>query len=194
MASTALSCVLWWRWFGILVMFHGMDRHSGIRTDSQDAARTAAAGHRAQDTASRDTESPGKSMSVGRSVGSETGVRWSHGSAVGASGKVSATHGELDPNQDVVSPLIGAFCAAAAVRGRRIIETWKGSTITVVEDPVPPEKILGYVPDTSWDLQSKRQCDSGEEKLPFRKKPGTDPDPGQTQAQTQAQTQTQALG
>ncbi|MED6256969.1 hypothetical protein ATANTOWER_004406 [Ataeniobius toweri] len=40
-----------------------------------------------------------------------------------------------------------------SLSGRRIIETWKGSTITVVEDPVPPEKMLGYVPDTSWDLQ-----------------------------------------
>lgn len=40
-----------------------------------------------------------------------------------------------------------------SLSGRRIIETWKGSTITVVEDPVPPEKTMGYVPDTSWDLQ-----------------------------------------
>lgn len=64
MASTALSCVLWWRWFGILVMFHGMDRHRGIRTDSQDAAWTAG-GHSAQDTASRETASPGDTMSVG---------------------------------------------------------------------------------------------------------------------------------
>ncbi|KAI9534513.1 hypothetical protein NQZ68_012746 [Dissostichus eleginoides] len=40
-----------------------------------------------------------------------------------------------------------------SLSGRRIIETWKGSTITVVEDPVPTERILGYVPDTSWDLQ-----------------------------------------
>ena len=46
-----------------MVMFHGMDRHSGIRTGSQDAARTAA-GHSAQDTASRDTESPGENMTV----------------------------------------------------------------------------------------------------------------------------------
>lgn len=61
MASTALSCVLWWRWFGILVMFHGMDRHIGIRTGSQAAARTAG-GHKAQDTASRDTQSPAESM------------------------------------------------------------------------------------------------------------------------------------
>lgn len=64
MARTALSCVLWWRWLGILVMFHGMDLHSGIRTGSQDAARMAG-GHSAHDTASRDTDSPGeKSMMV----------------------------------------------------------------------------------------------------------------------------------
>lgn len=40
-----------------------------------------------------------------------------------------------------------------SLSGRRIIETWKGSMITVVDDPVNPEKVLGYVPDTSWDLQ-----------------------------------------
>uniref|UniRef100_H2MFC1 Dual specificity phosphatase 19a n=1 Tax=Oryzias latipes TaxID=8090 RepID=H2MFC1_ORYLA len=40
-----------------------------------------------------------------------------------------------------------------SLSGRRIIETWKGSTITVVEDQAPSEKTLGYVPDTSWDLQ-----------------------------------------
>ncbi|CAG5865370.1 dual specificity protein phosphatase 19 isoform 2-T2 [Menidia menidia] len=40
-----------------------------------------------------------------------------------------------------------------SLSGRRIIETWKGSTITVVEESVLPEKMLGYVPDTSWDLQ-----------------------------------------
>lgn len=40
-----------------------------------------------------------------------------------------------------------------SLSGRRIVETWKGSTITVVEDPGPPERMLGYVPDTSWDLQ-----------------------------------------
>lgn len=40
-----------------------------------------------------------------------------------------------------------------SLSGRRIVETWKGSTITVVEDPSPPERMLGYVPDTSWDLQ-----------------------------------------
>ncbi|XP_024142330.1 dual specificity protein phosphatase 19 [Oryzias melastigma] len=40
-----------------------------------------------------------------------------------------------------------------SLSGRRIIETWKGSTITVVEDPAPSEKTLGYIPDTSWDLQ-----------------------------------------
>ncbi|PWA13786.1 hypothetical protein CCH79_00017145, partial [Gambusia affinis] len=73
MASTALSCVLWWRWFGILVMFHGMDRHIGIRTGSQAAARTAG-GHTAQDTASRDTQSPAESMTgVGGSRSKGTG-------------------------------------------------------------------------------------------------------------------------
>lgn len=66
MASTALSCVLWWRWLGILVMFHGMERHSGIRTGSQDAAWTAA-GHSAQDTASRDTDRPGEKSIMVRS-------------------------------------------------------------------------------------------------------------------------------
>ncbi|XP_076024212.1 dual specificity protein phosphatase 19-like [Genypterus blacodes] len=40
-----------------------------------------------------------------------------------------------------------------SLSGRRIIETWKGSTITVVEDPVPPERMVGYVQDTSWDLR-----------------------------------------
>lgn len=40
-----------------------------------------------------------------------------------------------------------------SLSGRRIIESWKGSTVTVVEDPAPPEKTLGYVPDTTWDLQ-----------------------------------------
>lgn len=38
MASTALAWVLWWRWLGILVMFHGMDLHMGMRMASQDAA------------------------------------------------------------------------------------------------------------------------------------------------------------
>ncbi|KAJ3592389.1 hypothetical protein NHX12_007516 [Muraenolepis orangiensis] len=38
MARTALACVLWWRWLGILVMFQGMEAHSGIRTGSQAAA------------------------------------------------------------------------------------------------------------------------------------------------------------
>uniref|UniRef100_A0A8C7UE97 Dual specificity phosphatase 19a n=1 Tax=Oncorhynchus mykiss TaxID=8022 RepID=A0A8C7UE97_ONCMY len=37
--------------------------------------------------------------------------------------------------------------------GRRIIETWKGSTIHVVEDKTQPEKACGYVQDNSWDLQ-----------------------------------------
>lgn len=40
-----------------------------------------------------------------------------------------------------------------SLSGRRIVETWKGSTITVVEDASSPERMLGYVPDTSWDLQ-----------------------------------------
>ncbi|TKS73770.1 Dual specificity protein phosphatase 19 [Collichthys lucidus] len=40
-----------------------------------------------------------------------------------------------------------------SLSGRRIIETWKGSMITVVEDPTPTKRVLGYVPDTSWDLQ-----------------------------------------
>lgn len=40
-----------------------------------------------------------------------------------------------------------------SLSGRRVIETWKGSTITVVEDPAPPESMMGYVPDTSWDLR-----------------------------------------
>lgn len=40
-----------------------------------------------------------------------------------------------------------------SLSGRRIIETWKGSTITVVEDPTPPESMVGYVPDTCWDVQ-----------------------------------------
>ena len=33
------------------------------------------------------------------------------------------------------------------------METWKGSTITVVEELAPPDSSIGYVPDTSWDLQ-----------------------------------------
>uniref|UniRef100_A0A8C7JF74 Dual specificity phosphatase 19a n=1 Tax=Oncorhynchus kisutch TaxID=8019 RepID=A0A8C7JF74_ONCKI len=37
--------------------------------------------------------------------------------------------------------------------GRRITETWKGSTIHVVEDKTQPEKACGYVQDNSWDLQ-----------------------------------------
>lgn len=86
MASTALSCVLWWRWFGILVMFQGMDRHSGIRTGSQDAARTAG-GHSAQDTASRDTERPGESMSAAV-LGPAGGVKSKRG--VAADGSFSA--------------------------------------------------------------------------------------------------------
>ncbi|KAA0715498.1 Dual specificity protein phosphatase 19 [Triplophysa tibetana] len=37
--------------------------------------------------------------------------------------------------------------------GRRIIETWKGSIVQVVEDTVQPETACGYVQDNSWDLQ-----------------------------------------
>ncbi|XP_036400673.1 dual specificity protein phosphatase 19-like [Megalops cyprinoides] len=37
--------------------------------------------------------------------------------------------------------------------GRRIIETWKGSTVHVVEDTVPPGTACGYVQDNTWDLQ-----------------------------------------
>ncbi|XP_031442287.1 dual specificity protein phosphatase 19a [Clupea harengus] len=37
--------------------------------------------------------------------------------------------------------------------GRRIIETWKGSSVHVVEDTVQTETTFGYVQDTSWDLQ-----------------------------------------
>lgn len=37
--------------------------------------------------------------------------------------------------------------------GRRIIETWKGSTIHVVEDKTQPETACGYVQDNSWDVQ-----------------------------------------
>ncbi|XP_064831617.1 dual specificity protein phosphatase 19-like [Oncorhynchus masou masou] len=37
--------------------------------------------------------------------------------------------------------------------GRRITETWKGSTIHVVEEKTQLEKACGYVQDNSWDLQ-----------------------------------------
>ncbi|XP_052004421.1 dual specificity protein phosphatase 19-like [Xyrauchen texanus] len=37
--------------------------------------------------------------------------------------------------------------------GRRIIETWKGSTVQVVEETVQPETACGYIQDNSWDLQ-----------------------------------------
>ncbi|XP_049584329.1 dual specificity protein phosphatase 19 [Syngnathus scovelli] len=40
-----------------------------------------------------------------------------------------------------------------SLSGRRIIETWKGSVVTTVEEPAPPEMAPGYVPDTAWDLQ-----------------------------------------
>ncbi|XP_066542226.1 dual specificity protein phosphatase 19 isoform X2 [Hoplias malabaricus] len=37
--------------------------------------------------------------------------------------------------------------------GRRIIETWKGSTVQVLEDTVQADTACGYVQDNSWDLQ-----------------------------------------
>ncbi|XP_016326079.1 dual specificity protein phosphatase 19-like [Sinocyclocheilus anshuiensis] len=37
--------------------------------------------------------------------------------------------------------------------GRRIIETWKGSTVQVVEETVQPESACGYIQDNNWDLQ-----------------------------------------
>uniref|UniRef100_A0A673K2X6 Dual specificity protein phosphatase 19-like n=1 Tax=Sinocyclocheilus rhinocerous TaxID=307959 RepID=A0A673K2X6_9TELE len=37
--------------------------------------------------------------------------------------------------------------------GRRIIETWKGSTVQVVEETVQPETACGYIQDNNWDLQ-----------------------------------------
>ncbi|XP_062862590.1 dual specificity protein phosphatase 19a [Trichomycterus rosablanca] len=37
--------------------------------------------------------------------------------------------------------------------GRRIIETWKGTTVHVVEDTVQSETACGYVQDNTWDLQ-----------------------------------------
>uniref|UniRef100_A0AAR2LXJ3 Dual specificity phosphatase 19a n=1 Tax=Pygocentrus nattereri TaxID=42514 RepID=A0AAR2LXJ3_PYGNA len=37
--------------------------------------------------------------------------------------------------------------------GRRIIETWKGSTVHVVEDTGQSETPCGYVQDNTWDLQ-----------------------------------------
>lgn len=37
--------------------------------------------------------------------------------------------------------------------GRRIIETWRGSTVQVVEETVQPETACGYVQDNNWDLQ-----------------------------------------
>ncbi|XP_072320284.1 dual specificity protein phosphatase 19-like, partial [Eucyclogobius newberryi] len=40
-----------------------------------------------------------------------------------------------------------------SLSGRRIIETWKGASITVEEEPAPAGRTLGYVPDASWDLQ-----------------------------------------
>uniref|UniRef100_A0A3B4B2I6 Uncharacterized protein n=1 Tax=Periophthalmus magnuspinnatus TaxID=409849 RepID=A0A3B4B2I6_9GOBI len=40
-----------------------------------------------------------------------------------------------------------------SLSGRRIIETWKGTSITVEEEHGAAGRALGYVPDTSWDLQ-----------------------------------------
>lgn len=40
-----------------------------------------------------------------------------------------------------------------ALSGRRIIETWKGSTVHVVEDTAQSETTCGYVQDNNWDLQ-----------------------------------------
>ncbi|KAM6946032.1 dual specificity protein phosphatase 19-like [Aplochiton taeniatus] len=41
-----------------------------------------------------------------------------------------------------------------SLSGQRIIETWLGSTVQVEEDPHPDTHgALGYVPDTSWDLE-----------------------------------------
>ncbi|TRY96952.1 hypothetical protein DNTS_013241 [Danionella cerebrum] len=37
--------------------------------------------------------------------------------------------------------------------GRRIIETWKGSSVQVVEETAQPETACGYVQDNNWDLQ-----------------------------------------
>lgn len=91
-----------------MVMFHGMDRHSGIRTVSQDAARTAG-GHSAQDTARRDTERPAESMSLP--------PRWDYSDA-------EQSHTQPRPNSDAgfFSPADCSFSAAtfqAAAVGRR---------------------------------------------------------------------------
>lgn len=43
-----------------------------------------------------------------------------------------------------------------SLSGRRIVETWKGCTVTVEEEEEEPgsaDRAPGYVPDTSWDLQ-----------------------------------------
>lgn len=58
MASTALACVLWCRWFGILVMFQGSGLHSGMRTGSQAAARPAGARPSTSSPARASTGSP----------------------------------------------------------------------------------------------------------------------------------------
>lgn len=94
-------------------MFHGMDRHSGIRTVSQDAARTAG-GHSAQDTTRRDTERPAESMSLP--------PRWD---ATATRSRVEVTHRDPKPNSDALffpSPADCGFSAAtfqAAAVGQR---------------------------------------------------------------------------
>ncbi|XP_076858304.1 dual specificity protein phosphatase 19 isoform X2 [Brachyhypopomus gauderio] len=40
-----------------------------------------------------------------------------------------------------------------SLSGRRIIETWKGSTVHVVEDTAQPETPCGYIQDSAWDLR-----------------------------------------
>ena len=68
----------------------------------------------------------------------------------------------LDPSMPSLTEEIQSFSRSrlrrqctrvTSLSGRRIIETWKGSTVTVVEEPPPPDSSMGYVPDTSWDLQ-----------------------------------------
>lgn len=76
-----------------MVMFHGMDRHSGIRTVSQDAARTAG-GHSAQDTARRDTEKAAESMSLPPGLDA----------SATESKSLEVTDGDPIPNPDAVFP------------------------------------------------------------------------------------------
>lgn len=136
MASTALSCVLWWRWFGILVMFQGMDRHSGIRTGSQDAAWTAA-GHRAQDTASRDTESPGESMSGSDRV-------WSVQFSSNEFGGVSVLLTEFNPRQGRGFPAERRRCCPVCKQ----LEEAGGAAFLFRLSPPPPLP-LSLLPYTS---------------------------------------------